>query len=100
MQIFRSDEDNRICAIHLDDKRLNKIITEVGQIASTAIWLNDCDIAETYTGCDLIYYPTHEYHPLCKWASANDWNYYEVVCYGLALCEEYTYRFHKVHAVK
>lgn len=37
MQIFRSDEDNRICAMHLDDKRLNKIITEVAQIASTAI---------------------------------------------------------------
>ena len=35
MQIFRSDEDNRICAMHLDDKRLNKIITEVAQIASS-----------------------------------------------------------------
>ena len=62
--------------------------------------MNDCDIAETYTAKGLIYYPTHEYHPLCKWASANDFNYFGVVCYGLALCEEYTYRFHKVHAVQ
>jgi len=100
MQIFKTTTENSVCAMHLDDKRLNKIITESAQLTSTAIWMNNCDVAETYTGKGLIYYPTHENHPLCKWCSTNDNNYVDVVCYGLALCDEYTYRFHKVHAVQ
>jgi len=96
MQMFITDPDFRICAEHLDDKRLNKIIIESAQIASTALWINNCFLAEKMYSQREIYLPTHEHHPLCQWA-AKKGNMRTVIHYGAVLCDEYIYRFHKIH---
>lgn len=40
MQIFLTSNNYNQCAKDLDDLRLNKIIIEAAQIASTAVWMN------------------------------------------------------------
>jgi hypothetical protein len=97
MQIFLTNPDFSQCAKDLDDKRLNKIIVESAQIASTALWINRCDIAETLYSQGEIYLPTHEHHLLCRWASENYNNFLFVIYYASSLCREYTYRFNKKH---
>lgn len=100
MQIFLTSPDMDTCARDLDDKRLNKIIVESAQIASTALWINNCDVAETMYANGHCYLPTHEHHPLVVWASENIGHYYFVLRYGKALCKEYKYRFGKVHKTR
>jgi len=97
MQIFLTSPDYKQCAKDLDDKRLQKIIVESAQIASTALWMNNCDVAETLTSNGMCYLPTHEHHPLCKWAAESYGNYIEVLRYGIALCDEYYFRTRKIH---
>ena len=46
MQIFLPDHNYHISADSLDDRRLNKQIIELCQILSTAVWLENCNIAE------------------------------------------------------
>jgi hypothetical protein len=50
------------------------------------------------TGIEAPYKPTHINHPCAKWVreSAANLNYLENLF--LALCDEYTYRYGKVHA--
>lgn len=100
MQIFKTSSNLAICAKNLDDKRLNKIILESAQIATTGLWLNDCSKAEILCSMGLIYFPSHEHHPLCEWCSKNNFHLFIVTCYGLALCLEYQYRFKKRHKVQ
>lgn len=100
MQIFLTDKSYEKCAIHLDDKRLNKIIIESAQIASTSLWINDCSLAETLYSEGKIYLPSHEHHPLCKWCADHGDNFVCVVSYSYVFCEEYEYRFGKPHATK
>lgn len=97
MNIFLTHKDMSIVAQHHDDKRLNKMIIEAAQIASTALWINNCDIAETMYAEGKIYLPTHENHPIVKWCSLGYMNYCRTTAYGLALCSEYYYRFNKRH---
>lgn len=97
MQIFRTSPCDKMCALHLDDKRLNKIILESMQIISTALWLNDCPKAESLCAQGIIYLPSHEKHPLCRWASEHSWNLFSVFSYGINLYNEYKYRFEKGH---
>lgn len=46
------------------------------------------------------YRPTHKDHPVTKWAQESLSNYVHVADYGLALCKEYTKRYHKVSHVE
>ncbi len=95
MQIFIPYNDYRLSAISLDDKRLNKQIIELGQILSTAIWLENCGIAEALYAEGKIHLPTHENHPIirnCKYY------YYEALDYLYILLKEYEYRFLKRHS--
>ncbi len=36
-------------------------------------------------------------HPCTQWAAANQYNLAWLIAHGLALCEEYTLRYHKIH---
>jgi len=36
-------------------------------------------------------------HPCTQWAAANQYNLAWLIMHGLALCDEYTLRYHKVH---
>lgn len=83
MNIFVVDKDPVAAAIALMDKHVVKMSLETAQILST---IN----GGPYT-------PTHENHPCVKWARAAAGNYAWLVKHGLALCDEYTFRFGKVH---
>ena len=45
-----------------------------------------------------IYKATHINHPCVQWTYEFDRNYHWLVRLGMALCEEYTYRYGKYHA--
>jgi len=44
------------------------------------------------------YKPTHLKHPMTCWAASSLGNYRWTVRHGLALCRQYTLRYHKIHA--
>ena len=94
MQLFITSPDPFLCANYLDDKRLNKQIIECIQILSTALWMRDCNIAETLYSKGKIYLPTHENHPICKNAK---YHYLDILRFTGACTYEYLCRFYKNH---
>jgi len=96
MQIFWPENSYTLSAQALDDKRLNKQIVELGQILSTAIWIEDCNIAETLYAKGEIYLPAYENHPVVKDCKHY---YYKAVAYQAYLCMEYTCRYRKQHSL-
>lgn len=65
------------------DKHVVKQVLETAQILSTI--------------CGGPYKPTHQNHPCVKWARLNRTNFSWLKRHGLALCDEYTKRYGKVH---
>lgn len=94
MNIFYLDENATKCAQAHYDKHVVKMVLETAQILSTVYHVYDDQ--PTYR----IYKPTHINHPSVKWAceSASNWNWLRQL--GLALGEEYTHRYGKVHKSK
>jgi hypothetical protein len=75
------------------DRHVVKMVLESAQLLSTAHRLLDPEPFHA----DLLYKSTHVNHPCSKWcrASANNyqWLYELFVC----LCDEYTFRYGKIH---
>jgi len=94
MQIFVISDDYKECALYLDDRRLNKQIIECCQILSTALWIENCDLAETLYSEDKIYLPTHENHPICR---NTKYFYNNLLKYTFECIVEWKYRFNKIH---
>lgn len=111
MNIFYLDHDVRKCAEYHNDKHVVKMILEYAQLLSTAHRLLDGTLCigtsvsgrkkTSYTlpdnRNDLLYSATHINHPSAKWCRESVENYkwlYNLFC---ALCDEYTYRYGKVH---
>lgn len=85
MNIFALDVDPIMAArMHLD-KHIVKMPLETAQILST---LNAPNAP---------YKPTHKNHPCTLWAGLTDSNYRWLVALGMALSNEYTHRYGKVH---
>lgn len=89
MNIFVLDYDFKKNAEYHCDKHVVKMITEQNQILSTVHWLS---------GGKAHYKPTHIHHPSTKWCLESIENYRWLINSTLALCEEYTYRYGKIHA--
>jgi hypothetical protein len=89
MNIFYLDHNIELCAKYHVDRHAIKMVLEYFQILSTTLHLS---------GLPSPYKPTHVNHPCAKWAreSAANFDYLEILF--LALCDEYTYRYGKVHA--
>lgn len=83
MNIFVLDLNPKIAAQYLMDKHVVKMALETAQILST---INEGP-----------YKPTHQKHPCVIWAKEGIENYNWLVMHGLSICEEYTYRYKKVH---
>jgi hypothetical protein len=66
------------------------MVLETTQILNNAIINYD----ENYVR---VYKQTHKNHPVTIWASTNQSNFRWLNKLGLALCEEYTYRYQKRH---
>ena len=89
VNIFASFSCPTLSAVYLDDKRVVKMCVETCQILSTAV---------TESGGHGWYRPTHQNHPCCVWARASRANYEWLVAHFIALLNEYTARYQRVHA--
>lgn len=111
MNIFYLDNDPTTCARYHNDKHVVKMILEYAQLLSTAHRLLDgvesTRLSKTgrkqkwYSISDnrdsLLYNATHANHPSAKWCRDSDANYqwlYRLFC---ACCDEYTFRYGKIH---
>jgi len=88
MNIFYLHHIPKLCAKWHVDRHVVKMILETCQLLCTAIWLS---------GGEAHCKPTHKNHPSAIWARANKENWLWLQQLGIALCEEYTYRYGKIH---
>ncbi len=91
MNIFVTSSCPVTCAVELDDKRVVKMILESAQLLSTAIYLRSGTLYED------IYKPTHSKHPCTIWSCQSLGNWEWLYQHMEALCEEYTFRYGKIH---
>ena len=89
MNIFYLDEDPEVAAIVQYNKHVVKMILESAQMLCTA---------HRYYGNDDVPYKTaHLNHPSTIWVRQNTKHYFWLYKHMLALGEEYTHRYGKVH---
>ena len=91
MNIFYLDRDCVTSAQYHTDKHVVKMILEYSQLLCTAHRILDDDVD------DRLYRATHKNHPSAKYVRYTDSNYNFVYRMFTALCDEYTYRYGKVH---
>ncbi len=89
MNIFAVDICPVAAAEALPDKLVVKMPIETAQILSTVSHL---------LGVPGPYRKTHQHHPCVKWAGESLLNWMWVVDHGRALCDEYRYRYGRLHA--
>lgn len=111
MNIFALDQDPQQAAQWMVDKHVVKMILETAQLLSTAHRVLDGTqyTDKTKTGRNVkrwrlpddretvLYSATHINHPSAVWCRANANNYRWLYIHFLALLDEYTYRYGKVH---
>lgn len=99
MNIFFLDENPIKSARYLCNKHVCKLVVESAQLLCTCHHITGSLIDNTYPDLPLKFYKlTHKNHPCSKWLRENKDNYEWLSLHALALCEEYTYRYNKVHA--
>lgn len=94
MQIFVLSTDTKECAKFYADTHVVKIILEIAQLLCTAHRI--LDGVDEIEGVDL-YKVTHQNHPCAIWVRESSANYQWTYDLFYDLCEEYTYRYEKVH---
>ncbi len=111
MNIFAIEKDPGDCAKSMVDKHCVKMILETCQLLSTAHRMIDGEmyIGKTATGRNvkrwrlpdereaILYSATHINHPSAVWCRASNNNYNWLYVHLLALLDEYTYRYGKIH---
>ena len=90
MNIFFLHTNANICAIYHADKHVIKMILETLQLLCSAIWMSEY---ETEPPLKL----THKNHPCAIWARTSRKNWLWLKSLGIALCNEYTFRYCKKH---
>ena len=95
MNIFYFDEDPYVAAQAQPDKLLVKMPLETAQMLCTAHRVTGC---EDYADEHNLYKTAYMNHPCTIWARENQANYSWLYAHFLALGNEYTYRYDKVHA--
>lgn len=90
MNIFLLDMDPAACAQAHFDRHIVKMPLELAQMLSTAAVARG-DRSMPYRG-------THKNHPMTKWVGASRQNFEFTIRLGLALCDEYKYRYARTHA--
>lgn len=95
MNIFYLHDDPKACAMAHANKHVIKMIIEYAQLLCTAHHLGDAVL--TTDERERLYRLTHQNHPCAVWvrgaSSHYDWLYRLFV----ALCDEYTHRYGRVH---
>lgn len=90
MNIFYLDRDPVVAAKYQCDKHVVKMILETAQLLSTA---HRCFGNED----EMLYKITHKNHPSAIWVRESSSNYKWLYEHFVALCDEYTYRYDKIH---
>jgi hypothetical protein len=90
MNIFILDQDPTLAAKFQCDKHVVKMIVESAQMLCTVM----LEQGLTFEGQ---YKPTHRNHPCTRWVNESMANYQWLCDHAIALCEEYTKRYGKVH---
>ena len=91
MNIFYLDEDPKVAAIVQYNKHVVKMILESAQMLCTAHH-------ELLNNPDVPYKPAHVNHPSTIWCRQNTRHYFWLYEHMLALGEEYTHRYGKIHS--
>jgi hypothetical protein len=91
MNIFLLDEDVQQAARYHNDKHVVKMILETAQLLSTAHHVYESPLAES------LYRKTHVNHPSAVWVRESASNYVWAYYLFEELCNEYTFRYGKVH---
>lgn len=111
MNLFVLDKDPVKAAQLQCDKHIVKMAVESAQMLSTAHRMLDGELIETRTKSgrkgrhyqlddsreNLLYKAVHYGHPCTVWTMKSNNNYMWHWVHYKALCEEYTYRYGKVH---
>lgn len=92
MNIFAVHDCPETAATSLCDQHVVKMVLETAQILSTVV------IQQRPECHEILYKPTHAKHPCTLWAGRSTGNFEWLVAHGLALAEEYRYRYGKTHA--
>lgn len=90
MNIFVLDTDVVKCAQYHCDKHVVKMILETTQLLNNALIKHDASY-------DAVYRQTHKNHPASIWTAESRANFDWLVSLGLALSDEYTFRYGKTH---
>jgi hypothetical protein len=94
MNIFFLDNDPVLAAQAQCDKHIVKMILESAQIMCTVIRKT----TEEFSNLEQPpYRATHKNHPCVKWAALSPDNFDWLYRHSIALCDEYTYRYDKIH---
>ena len=93
MNIFYLHPDPYEAAAYHYDKHKVKMILEAAQMLCTAHRMYNLD----YECEDIPYKKAHVNHPSTIWARQSGQNYYWLYHYMLALGDEYTKRYGKIH---
>lgn len=94
MNYFHLDKNTIKSAQYLHDVHLRKMCTETAQMLSTAVWIVNCDFAESAYARGELMFPAYEHHPCTKWCVDNlDY----MAWYFKAITDEYFFRFRKIH---
>lgn len=90
MNIFFLDLNVILCALYHCDKHVVKMILETTQLLCSVHHMIESEYKPPYK-------LTHKNHPCAIWTRSSLANYMWLVSLGKALCEEYTYRYKKIH---
>jgi len=95
MNIFVLSKNTKRCARYHANRHVIKMILESAQILCSAhIILDNVTVVEDVE----LYKLTHKNHPCAIWTRSSSSNYKWLYDLFYDLCEEYTYRYGKVHA--
>jgi len=88
MNIFILDYDIKKCTESLVDSHASKMVLETAQLLCTT--LNILGVETPYKSC-------HMNHPCRLWAGKTQQNFAWLIDYGIALSEEFAYRYENFH---
>lgn len=96
MNIFALSDDPVKAAQWQHDKHVVKMTLETAQLLSQAVRLNP-QFGQAFGDTEGLYKSTHIHHPSSVWCRDNLENFQWLVLHGLALADEYRFRFKRDH---
>lgn len=96
MNIFYLHFHPKICAVYHNDKHVVKMILETAQLLYSCCYLSSPELIKNAPNGG--YKLTHKNHPSAIWTRQSIQHYYWLCWLGIELCNEYTFRYSKIHA--